>query len=124
MALSFFSLYVSCADDDVMKKVDDTYVVNTTTLCDKRGFKSTTPLEVHIRNGRVVKIVALPNKESYGYFNPMARQLFALYDNMKVSKAVTLSEDTSVDAITGATFSGKAVQANINAALLYYQKNR
>ena len=34
----------SYADDVMTKQADGTYVVNTTTLCQARGYKSTTPV--------------------------------------------------------------------------------
>ena len=47
-------LTLTASADNVMKKeADGTYVVNTTTLCKTRGYKGTTPLEVHIKNGKV-----------------------------------------------------------------------
>ena len=107
--------------DDVMQKKGDTYIVNTTTLCQKKGYKSTTPVEVHIQNGKVIKVVALPNKESKGYFKIILQKLLPLYNDIKVGKAEKLSTKPQVDAYTGATFSGNAVQANIKAALDYYK---
>lgn len=122
--LALVCLMIAAIPDSVMTRDGDVYIINTTTLCDKKGFKSNTPLEVYIKNEQVIKIKALPNQESKGYFNPMTRKLFPLYENLKVGKAKSLSADTSVDAITGATFSGNAVQANINAALAYYKEHK
>ena len=52
--------------DNVMtKQKDGTYVVNTTTLASNvRGYVGSTPLEVYIKKNKVVKVVALPNKET------------------------------------------------------------
>ena len=52
--------------DNVMTKLKDgTYVVNTTTLAPNvRGYLGATPLEVYIKKNKVVKVVALPNKET------------------------------------------------------------
>ncbi len=110
--------------DEPMQRTGDTYVIRTTTLCPQRGYKSTTPVELHIQHGRIVDIKALPNRESKGYFNPMVRRLFPLYQGLKVSRARRLAESTDVDAITGATYSGLAVQANIRAALEYYDGHK
>ena len=126
MKRTFLSLIISAMAltvmaDDVMTKNGDTYIVNTTTLCQKKGYKSATPLEVHIRKGKVVKVVALPNRESKGYFKVITQKFLPLFENLKVDKAQKLSEQSDIDAYTGATFSGKAVQANIQAALKYYK---
>ena len=45
-------------------------------------------------------------------------------NNLKISKAKKLAERTEVDGCTGATFSTKAVQKNIKAAIGYYEKNK
>ena len=62
--------------DDVMKKQSDgTYVVNTTTLCKAKGFKGTTPVEVHIKDGKVVKVVSLSNAETKKYYAKVEKNL-------------------------------------------------
>ena len=45
--------------DDVMKKEKDgTYIVNTTTLAqDVEGYNGPTPLEIHIKKNKIVKVV-------------------------------------------------------------------
>ena len=51
------------------KKADGTYVVNTTTLAsDVKGYRSTTPLNIYIKNGKVEKVEALKNQETPKYF--------------------------------------------------------
>ena len=110
--------------DNVMTKTGDTYIVNTTTLCSTKGFKGTTPLEVHIQDGKVVKIVSLKNMESRGYYARVKKEVISKYDNLKVSKAKKLSSHPDVDGFTGATYSTRAVQDNIHAALVYYEKNK
>lgn len=118
-----FSLCASA--QQVMKKLDkNTYVVNTTELCKARGYKSYTPLEVHIRNGKVIDIVALPNRETPKYFHIAKTALFAQYKDKKVAKALAQAKQPKVDGCTGATLSAKALQQNIKAALDYYNKNK
>ena len=52
------------------KQADGTYVVNTTSLTPNvKGFKGATPLEVYIKNNKVVKVEALPNRESPKFFD-------------------------------------------------------
>lgn len=108
--------------DDVMRKQKDgTYVVNTTSLCPNvKGFKGTTPLEVHIKGNKIVKVVALPNHETPRYFNKAKDGLFSKWNGMSVSKAAK----TDVDGVTGATFSSRALKANVKAAVDYYKKHK
>jgi len=110
--------------DDIMTKQGDTYVINTTTLCNTKGYKGTTPLEVYIAKGKIVKIVALKNMETKGYFARVKKSVIAKYESLKVSKAKKLSRNPDIYGFTGATFSTRAVQANINAALNYYESHK
>lgn len=127
MLCSFILL--SCAlpswADGVMKKqADGTYVVRTNTICNARGYRKGTPVEVHIKNNEVKKVTALKNEETVPYFVRIKKSLLPLYENLKVSKAKKLAEKQQVDGCTGATISLKAVQKNIKAALDYYEKNK
>jgi len=77
--------------DNVMTKQGNTYVVNTTTLCNTKGFKDTTPLEVYIQKGKVVKIVALKNMETKSYFARVKKAVIDIYESLKVSQGLPLS---------------------------------
>ena len=112
----------SYADDVMTKQSDGTYVVNTTTLCQARGYQSTKPVEVYIKSGKVVKIVPLKNTETPGYFKKAVKGLLGLFEGLKIAKAQELTEIAKVDGCTGATMSTKALQQNIKAALEYYKK--
>ncbi len=113
---------LSAQADDVMKKNSDgTYVVNTTTLAkDVKGYLGTTPLEIHIQKNKIVKIVPLKNQETPKYFARIKKLLLTKWEGMKVSKA----EKTSVDGVTGATFSSDAVKENVKRGLQYYKKHK
>lgn len=121
--LAMAALAVS-ADNVMTKQSNGTYVVRTNTICKARGYRKGTPVEVHIKNGNVVKVLALKNEETVPYFTRVKQFLLPLYNNLKVSKAKKLTKKTQVDGCTGATYSTKAVQKNINAALDYYEKHK
>ncbi len=124
-SLMFAAFSVVSMADNVMTKLDDgTYVVNTTTICNARGYRKSTPVEVYIKKGTVVKVVALKNEETVPYFKRVRQSLLPMYANLKVSKAKKLATKTAVDGCTGATFSTSAVQKNIKAALDYYQSHK
>ncbi len=124
MLLSLLLALPAHADNVMTKQSDGTYVVNTTTICKARGYRKGTPVEVHINKGKVVKVVALKNEETVPYFTRVKQFLLPLYDNLKLSKAKKLTDKTQVDGCTGATFSTKAVQKNIRAAIDYYEKHK
>ena len=121
--LAMAALTVS-ADNVMTKQSNGTYVVRTNTICKARGYRKGTPVEVHIKNENVVKVLALKNEETVPYFARVKQFLLPLYNNLKVSKAKKLTKKTQVDGCTGATYSTKAVQKNINAALEYYEKHK
>lgn len=116
---------VGAMADNVMTKLDDgTYVVRTTTICNARGYRKATPVDVYIKKGVVVKVVALKNEETVPYFKRVRQSLLPKYSNLKVSKAKKLASKSTVDGCTGATFSTSAIQKNIKAALDYYESHK
>lgn len=112
--------FAAAGDDNVMRKqADGTYVVNTTTLAaNVRGYKSATPLEVHIKKNKVVKVVALKNNETPQYFAQVTSKMLPNFSGKSISKV------GSVDAVSGATISSKAVKANVEAAVKYYKAHK
>lgn len=107
------------SDNVMTKQSDGTYVVNTTTLTPKvRGYHGTTPLEVYIKKNKVVKVVALPNKETPNVFAKVKSGMLPKYAGKKTSAV------SSVDGVTGATYSSKAVKANVEAAVKYYKAHK
>lgn len=107
--------------DQVITKEDGMDVVNTTTLGQKvAGYIGATPLKIYIKGNKVVKVVALKNQETPKYFAKVKKKLLDSWNGKKVKVASKMK----VDAITGATFSSKAVIKNVQLGLDYYQKNR
>lgn len=116
------AVMVSFTVDRVIRKQNDgTFVVNTTTIAkDVRGYNGPTPLEIHIKNNRIVKIIALKNYETKNYFNRVTTSLFPKWNGMKVDKVLA----SEIDGATGATVSSNAVKENMKRGLKYYKKNR
>lgn len=112
------------ADNVMTRHADGTTIVRTTTICNARGYRKATPVEVHFKNGKVQKVVALRNEETVPYFARVKQHLLPLYNNLKISKAKKLAQRTDIDGCTGATFSTRAVQKNIKAAIDYYEKKK
>ena len=105
--------------DTQTKKVleDGTVVVNTTTLGKKIfGFRDTTPLEISLKDGKIVKVEALPNYETPGYFQMLKdAKIFDSWNGLTPQKAL----DKEVDAVSGATYSSKAVIDNVRAGMKF-----
>ena len=114
--------FVTASAQDVMRKEKDgTYVVNTTTLAaDVEGYNGPTLVEVYIRKNKIVKVVPLKSQEGPKYVAKVKKDMLPKYEQMNVKKGVV----PEVDAVTGATFTSKAVQENIRRAVAYYKKHK
>ena len=106
--------------DDTMTKENGMTVINTTTLGkDVQGFLGATPLKIYIQKNKVVKIEAMKNQETPKYFLKVKKHLLDKWNGVKVKDAKKMK----VDAVTGATYSSKAVIENVQLGLDYYSKN-
>lgn len=106
--------------DDTMTKENGMTVINTTTLGkDVQGFLGATPLKIYIQKNKVVKIEAMKNQETPKYFLKVKKHLLDKWKGMKVKDAKKMK----VDAVTGATYSSKAVIENVKLGLDYYSKH-
>ena len=111
---------VLAADKVIRKQNNGTFVVNTSTIAkDVRGYNGPTPLEIHIKDDRIVKIIILSNNETRNYFERVKKNLMSKWIGMKVNKVLS----TDIDAVTGATYTSDAVTENMKRALEYYKKN-
>jgi electron transport complex protein RnfG len=109
------------ADNVMTKTQDGTYIINTTTLAkDVEGYAGATPLEVHIQKNKIVKVVVLKNQDGPKYNAKVKKDMLTKYEGMNVKKGTV----QDVDAVTGATFTSKAMQENIRRAVEYYKKHK
>lgn len=98
---------------------DGAFVVSTKPLAkDVQGYGGPVPLKIHIKDGRVVAVEAEPNAESPDFFN-RAKELLNHWHGKSVDEA--LAEE--VDAVSGATFSSKAIIANMQRGLAYAKQH-
>jgi electron transport complex protein RnfG len=112
---------VAEAQDVMKKEKDGTYVVNTTTLAqDVEGYAGATPVEVYIKKNKIVKVVPLKTMDGPKYVAMVKKGMLNKYEGMNVKKG-TVAE---VDAVTGATFTSKAMQENIKRAVEYYKSHK
>lgn len=122
LAVLLVAAFTTVSAQEVMhKEKDGTYVVNTTTLAqDVEGYNGPTPVEVYIKKNKIVKVVALKSQEGPKYTARVKKEMLPKYENMNVKKGSV----QSVDAVTGATFTSKAIQENIRRAVDYYKKHK
>ena len=99
----------------------ETEVINTTTLAENiTGYGGPVPVEIYLTDGRIDSVRALPNTESPQFFAKLSAAGLPQRWNGK-----TLDEASAmqVDAVSGATFSSKAVIANVSAGIEYARHN-
>ena len=107
--------------DDAVTKENGIYVVNTTTIAkDVEGYNGPVPVKIYIKKNKVEKIEVLTNQEGSKYLSKVKKQLLTAWDGLTVKEA----KGKQVDAVTGATFTSKALIENVNRGLDYYQKKK
>ncbi len=113
---------ISAQADDVMKKEKDgTYIINTTTLAkDVDGYNGPTPVEIHIKKNKIVKVELLKSQETPKYNARIKKMMLPGYEGLKITKKST----PEVDGLTGATFTSDAIKENVKRGLEYYWKHK
>lgn len=98
----------------------DTLKVNTATLAaDVEGFNGPTPVEISVVKGRIAGIRLLPNQETPSFLQTVIDSgLLKALDGKTVEDA----SKVKLDAVTGATFSSKAIIENIDRGLASLKK--
>ncbi|MBQ8452437.1 MAG: FMN-binding protein [Prevotella sp.] len=119
IASAFMLLSMMPAVEVITKQGGET-IINTKSLTKAiRGYKYTTPVEIHIKGNKITKVEALPTKETPEYFD-MAKAVLKKYNGKDIKKAQTLK----VDAVTGATMSSEALIKNVQEGLKYYEEHK
>lgn len=111
---------VALGNDTMSVHPDGTIVVDTRLLAkDVQGYGGQVPLRIHVSKGGVVdSIVAEPNAETPDFFNN-ASALLGKWQGKTVDEAMA----EEVDAVTGATFSSRAIIANVQRGLAYAKQH-
>ncbi len=68
-ALFSLTLMSASTEDQVITQENGVTIINTTSLTkDVKGFKGATPVKIFIKKNKVIKVEALPNKETPKFF--------------------------------------------------------
>ena len=104
-----------CLNVAAANKKPKSFVVNTEKLGKEvMGYAGTTPVEIIVTDGKIEKIVALPNDETPGFFQRVLESpIFTALNGKTVKEA----SEVKLDAVSGATYSSKAVIENIRLGL-------
>ena len=87
--------------------------VNTSGLGAVTGYAGPVPLEIYVSNGVVDSVIALPNVETPDFFNRVEEALIHKWNGLTIEEAAQLH----VDAVSGATYSSKALIDNMQRGL-------
>ena len=111
---------VALGNDTMSVHPDGTIVVNTRLLAkDVQGYGGPVPLRIYVsKSGVVDSIVAEPNAETPDFFNH-ASAIFAQWQGKTIDEATAME----VDGVTGATFSSRAIIANVQRGLAYAKQH-
>lgn len=107
----------AAAVDTVTSGPDGTTVIHTRPLCKTIGYAGPVPLDISIKDGRILKIAAQQNAETPSFLK-RAEALFTNWEGKTVAEAAAMKPD----AVTGATYSSTAIIDNVNAGLEYYMQ--
>jgi len=115
------SVAMTAQNKVIRKQNDGTIIVNTKSLArDVVGYNGPTPVEIHIKNDKIVRVKPLTNYETRSYFEKIKKLLLPFWKGMTVKEAAK----AEVDAVSGATVSADAVVENVRRGLDYYNKNK
>ncbi len=124
--LAGHELHMSGSDDKSVDAVtvaaSGTRVVNTAEICkDVTGYAGPVPLEISATDGRIDSVHVLDNSETPGFFRKVAESgLLQKWNGMTVEEAAV----ADVDGVTGATYSSRAVIANVRAGAAYLSEHK
>lgn len=106
-------------DNDKMRTLGDgTLVVNTSDLAsDIIGYGGKVPLEIYIKDNVIVDVEAKDNAETKGFFDK-AKVLLEEWKGKNIDEAANMH----IDAVSGATYSSKAIMGNMQRGIQYAQE--
>lgn len=111
------------ADDKSIARTEtrgEETVINTTGLASSTpGYAGEVPVEITVSDGRIVSVTPLPNEETPSFF-ARTEALTRVWDGLTLSEAAGLHPD----AVSGATYSSRALIANVEAGINYALDNR
>ena len=102
---------------ETLTPTNNGFIINTTELGkDILGYGGTTPVEITVSNGIIQKITPLPNRETPEFFGAIRNSdLFESLDGKSLEEGL----NTTIDGVSGATYSSKAIIGNIKAGISY-----
>lgn len=126
IAMAGAALLIACgalyAKQPRKGRANASYTISTAELCrDVKGYRGPVPVSVTFNAGKISDIKLLPNHETPSYFRMVEKSgIVQQYIGLTPKQAVA----RKVDAVSGATFSSRALILNIQAAAREAQKRK
>ncbi len=118
-ALALLTITISCADKNMSKNTDGSYTINTIELGKNiKGYNAQVPISITIKNSVIQQVVLYENDETPEYLIDVENRLLPKYKNLSINNI------SNIDAISGATFTSRAVMRNVDVAVKYYLENK
>ena len=102
----------------ILRQADDgVQIISTRQIAgDINGYGGSVPLEIYMKDNRIIKVVALENSETPSYFAKVRNSnLLQQWDNLSPEEAL----NKEVDGISGATESAAAIIQSVQKAMEY-----
>jgi len=120
--LSVFSTQFSLAQQAVDKFAlyqnggGDTLIICTKKIGkDIKGYNRDTPVKIFVKGDKIVKVEAMSNRETPEYFKKVKAALMDKWNGLTLKQA----KSHKVDAITGATYSSRAIIETVQRGVEY-----
>lgn len=120
VCMFFMLIFCALTLNAQMIKEGRTFKIDTQEICKTRGYKSFTPLVVTIESNKIKDIDIKRNQEGPKYMKMVYDGLISKYIGMKINDV----KIKQVDAVTGATYTSKAIIDNVNAAVNFFKENK
>lgn len=83
------------------------------------GYAGNVPLEIHMKDNRIIKVILLKNSETPAFFKSVTNsKLLSNWDNLTPDEAL----NKKADAISGATLSSNAIISSVHRAMNYVKE--
>jgi len=82
---------------------------------DIKGYNRDTPVKIYVKNDKIVKVEAMANRETPEYFKKVKAALMDKWNGLTLKQA----QEHKVDAITGATYSSRAIIETVQRGVEY-----
>lgn len=106
----------------IVRQADDgTYIISTKLITQEvKGYGGVVPLEIYMKDNRIVNVVALNNSESPSYFAKVRNStLLKQWNNLLPDEAIS----KKVDGVSGATDSSDAIIQTVHKAMEYVKQH-